>query len=564
MKKKILPCLFLFCLIFSEISAQSWFYKRYSAGNSLFFSRLQKTNDNGWLVAQSGYIIKYDECGNIAWTKATGMQVGDFNLCGGGSMLLSTFSGNPTLMKLDSNANVINTYQFSSGAYTHFVYSSGEFSNGDMFISGIAELQQNGPYRYFIIKTDASGNIKWNIGFDDPCCWGYGTACNDGGVLVRSGSITYKTDSAGNMQWTKIYGGTSYSLKPLEVNDGFIFAKYSESNQPDTAFLYKTDKQGNLLWVSQSFYANDLMRIVKMSNGNFMSIGSMKTNITQYRHIPTLVEVSPSGNFVSQTAYPKPLPAPDVIRGEDFCLLDDGTVAFTGREFHFANNSNTSNLFVAKTGKKGRMCNDSAITAYYPPRSVTVMNYSVTASNLPFVKSNLSYNSASYQLSEQPVCKGYDSISFSFNNIPCMVPGNTISLSGPPGRHYLWSNGSVSQSISVTTPGQYYLTVIDPCSGDSVVAGAVVYLCEPVGIASYNKSLSVIVYPNPTNGRVAISGVYNSLVEVTSPLGETVFSGYTGNEQFYALNLAHQEKGVYFLKVRTNGQTVTRKILLDK
>src|SRR5690606_8972518 len=42
-----------------------------------------------------------------------------------------------------------------------------------------------------------------------------------------------------------------------------------------------------------------------------------------------------------------------------------------------------------------------------------------------------------------------------------ICPGSSLPITAPSGVSYIWSNGSTSASISVSEPGDYYVTVFD-------------------------------------------------------------------------------------------------------
>ncbi|MCH8318215.1 MAG: hypothetical protein IIA88_06925, partial [Bacteroidetes bacterium] len=83
--------------------------------------------------------------------------------------------------------------------------------------------------------------------------------CKDNGYIIAGSTRNFgvgpedvylvKTDSSGNVQWSKTYGGLGAAgTSVLQTRDeGFIITGGYGSNGIDV-FLLKTDKTGNLLW----------------------------------------------------------------------------------------------------------------------------------------------------------------------------------------------------------------------------------------------------------------------------------------------------------------------------
>jgi len=125
---------------------------------------------------------------------------------------------------------------------------------------------------FWLVKTDASGNMQWNKTYGGPSTAEVGCSLivtSDGGYALagiwnitdydRSGNQAdfwlVKTDASGNMQWNQTYGGTgndfAYSL--VETSDGgYALAGVTSSTGDDgydaSSWLVKTDASGNMQW----------------------------------------------------------------------------------------------------------------------------------------------------------------------------------------------------------------------------------------------------------------------------------------------------------------------------
>lgn len=90
---------------------------------------------------------------------------------------------------------------------------------------------------------------------------------------------------------------------------------------------------------------------------------------------------------------------------------------------------------------------------------------------------------------------------------------------------------------------------------------------SPVGIAnvvSIQNALSV--YPNPSNGRVTLSTNFNQVTDINisiiDVLGNLVYSTKKlgAKEDEFTFDLTNLAKGIYFLQVKTNKETITKRV----
>jgi hypothetical protein len=118
----------------------------------------------------------------------------------------------------------------------------------------------------YLVKTDASGNMQWNKTYggaerDE----GYSMqVTGDGGYIISGSTLSFsvnglhdvylvKTDSTGNMQWQKTYGGRGddfgYSMQ-VTPDGGYIIAgeTFQYGTGMEDILLVKTDASGNEMW----------------------------------------------------------------------------------------------------------------------------------------------------------------------------------------------------------------------------------------------------------------------------------------------------------------------------
>ena len=151
---------------------------------------------------------------------------------------------------------------------TEYDYGHGETvqtSDGGYALSGTTNSSGTGGLDFWLIKTDAIGNMEWNKTYGWPIDEVCDDMCqtSDGGYALLgqtnssgAGNADFwlvKTDADGNMQWNKTYGGSSdeigYSVIQTD-DDGYALAGNTKSfGAGDWDFwLVKTDTNGNMEW----------------------------------------------------------------------------------------------------------------------------------------------------------------------------------------------------------------------------------------------------------------------------------------------------------------------------
>jgi len=165
---------------------------------------------------------------------------------------------------------------------------------------------------YWIIKTDAFGHIQWDKSFgggDNDFLFSV-QQCSDNGYLLGGHSVSgiggdktqasngdfdywiVKTDSLGNQQWDKDFGGTSedylYSIQQTSDN-GYILSGYSNSGiggdktqaswgQSDF-WIVKTDSLGNIQWDKDFGGTNvEMYGCIQQTNDGGYIVGGMSNS----------------------------------------------------------------------------------------------------------------------------------------------------------------------------------------------------------------------------------------------------------------------------------------------
>ena len=320
---------------------------------------IQPTNDGGYILGgysisdSSGdkiehcfgnsdyWIVKVDSLGAIQWQNTIGGSSTDYlysiqqTMDGGyilGGFSQSNISGDKMenrcggydywIVKTDALGNIQwqNTIGGSQGDY---LYSIQQTSDGGYIlggsssssISGDKTENCNGGEDYWIVKTDALGNIEWQntIGGSNDDALTFIQQTSEGGYILGGFSFSsisgdkaensiglkdywiVKVDSLGAIQWQSTIGGSgSDHLSSIQqtTDGGYILGGYSDSDMSvDKAensnghfdyWIVKTDTLGIILWqntIGGSKW-DQLNSLQQTADGGYFLVGYSESNIS--------------------------------------------------------------------------------------------------------------------------------------------------------------------------------------------------------------------------------------------------------------------------------------------
>jgi hypothetical protein len=182
--------------------------------------------------------------------------------------------------------------QTYGGSGDDFAYSVVQTSDGGYALAGFTDSSGAGDFDFYMVKADSAGNLNWSQtygGSGDDFAYSL-VKTSDGGYALAgytssSGAGYYdfymvKTDSAGNVQWSKTYGGTGddEARSLIQTSDGgYALAGWTDSfgGSGYDFYLVKTDSSGNMLWNRTYRRAGDnqAYSIIQTSDGEYALAG---------------------------------------------------------------------------------------------------------------------------------------------------------------------------------------------------------------------------------------------------------------------------------------------------
>ncbi len=237
----------------------------------------------GETSAQNGglNLTRLDACGQVRWAtnyqwKNNYMTLKDVHITDlqeiyvYGTAFESPNSEYIFLLKLNSKGEVLAFRVYHGGAVDNFTYNI-QVKDNQVIAYGLL-LDWGTPKRGFVAGFDEKLNFRWGQVFEPFESSGKMIITEANHYVGRSGFYHFKLNNQGRVEWASTFqsengSGLYPAAGPLEVNNGYIF----QAIHNNTAFFYKIDHNGRLLWKSDAFVANNhAVDMLLLANGNVL------------------------------------------------------------------------------------------------------------------------------------------------------------------------------------------------------------------------------------------------------------------------------------------------------
>jgi len=394
----------------SALMAQVTFQKTFGGISTDYAYAVQQTKDEGYIIAgytlsfgegnRDVYLIRTDVNGKTLWTKTYGEGNTDYAwtvqqtkddgfIFGAHSASFNIGSHDVYLVKTDLSGNVIWTRVYG-GSNADGAYSLQQTTDGGFIIGAHVNSFGAGQHDVYLIKINNSGDTLWTKTFGGP---GedrfrelHQTA--DGGFILVSETLSFgegnsdvylvKTDSIGNLIWTKTYGGISsdygYSVRQT-ADGGYIIAGYTRSFGAEGTDVYviKTDSSGNLDWTkSYGGSSDDYGYSIRQTTDGGYIIAGYTTSFGEAGDV-YLIRIDSNGDLI----WSRTFGGSQTDHGWSVRQTIDGGFIIAGYTRSFG--SVNEDVYLIKTDQMGNSgCNESIAATTWNNTTTIVKNATLT------------------------------------------------------------------------------------------------------------------------------------------------------------------------------------------
>lgn len=496
------------------------------------------------IIAQTTFHKSYLNGSNFSGYKVFEKPDG-YVICGTG-YIGSIFGYSPFMLKTDLNGDTlwVRTY---TGIDLWQTIAADQTSDGGYVIVGSTKNTGAGSEDIFLLKTDSAGNILWSKAYGGPdndmgvsvqltSDGGYmiaGTTDNFGGVPFKT--ILIKTNSSGSVQWSETIDGgygNDYALNAIQTSDGnyAVFSKINFSSTLRYPTIIKIDTSGNLLWSKEYTGGNiNFDYGCQTSDGGFIVTGSGTPGSWDYA---ACLKTDGSGNITWSRIY-------------QFTVSDAGTSL---KEI------------------QGGYCVGGYYNAYPPAGSPKAFMMKIDTLGDP-VWAKGYYHGNDYEAVHSIVPTVDDGFILTGSRNESAVLIKTDSY-GSSGCHETAVNPILYYPSIAPANYTLYKTPVNPVVtpfsfNQSDTPGTVLTFCFLDNISEAGLNSLVKLFPNPSSGQVNISGLDSpSQLNVYDIFGRRLLSENLTGDQSH-ITISDFSRGTYFAEIISGKERLMRILIRE-
>lgn len=472
--------------------------------------------------------------------------------------------------------------------------------DGGYIIAGTTTATGTANADICLIKTDSNGDTLWTKTFGGLNT-DYGNSVDqttDSGYIVAGfmeittgnwDGYLVKTNSSGNLVWSKIFGGTGYDIATAvhqTIDGGYIVSGgFSITGVP--ANLIKFNSNGNIVWTRELISSGGANDVKQTSDSGYIVTGSDYSDVF-------LAKTDASGNFLWSKTYG----GTSVDRGGSVQQTMDGGYIITGNIFdggigyHYSHliktDANGDTLWVKVYGgtvdDRGHCVQQASDGGFIVTGLSSVYNTFISSGDVSLFKtdsignalwakaySGIS-NDVGYSFSQTPdggyIITGLNNYPFIGKNYLYLIKTDSSGNSGCNDTTWMPSVIPYSMQVSVpsfnnSSPAMIATSPVTITGG----SGTVNTLCTTVGLNEITSKHLFLIFPNPSSGNFIISferTIMKGSVEILNILGEKVFAENIFNESKKGINLKNILTGIYFVKVFDGEEYYCKKVIIEQ
>ncbi len=140
--------------------------------------------------------------------------------------------------------------------------------------------------------------------------------------------------------------------------------------------------------------------------------------------------------------------------------------------------------------------------------------------------------------------------------------GNSVTLTSSAIGNNMWSNGESTNSITVTTPGVYFVeNSVSACSSTSLDVTVQVNDCS--SLTEENQLAKFNIFPNPSSDLVTLSNLTEGQVTLISTDGKIIESRIVTLGKNETFDVSTLTAGIYFFQLNNKNGLSTSKLIVE-
>ncbi|MFH2142667.1 MAG: T9SS type A sorting domain-containing protein [Bacteroidota bacterium] len=492
-------------------------------------------------------IIRVDCTGDTIWKSIYDISIGGGEVINkiiqinDGSFIVTGYAqdtinymGNMFLMNINIYGD-IKWIKFYGGSYSESSNDLIQTNDNGYIIAGYTDSYTNGGRDFYVVKTDSIGNIQWEKnygGLNDETAYSIDYTY-DNGYIIGGKSNSYgvgmydmyiiKIDSAGNFIWDNTFGSNydDYCGTVIcTIDSGFALSGYIDVGSGNkNAYFVKTDSSGAFEFDAIYGYANNyegFEKVLQLLDGSYLFLGGIWLD-SYYKNQGWILKASASGDSLWSVLYgniDSNAYANDYLY--DLQKTSDNGFVLCGQYDSETQNNNAWIIKIDSLGCDQPICNNGCDSCAYINPKIYFLYDTVYLSS--------------------PTVQFVDTSDFAQSWFWDFGDSNTDTLQHP---YHTYTSAGIYDIMLIA----YYSDCADTTYKQVIVV-------NDVGISEINhEKIYARIYPNPTNGNITIESSQSLLApltfKLTDILGKVVFKTTFTSDGKSEITVQELSAGIY-------------------